>query len=261
MQFSSSISVQHDSYPKSDLTQLEIRGSLSDLWKFWICKWCHNLPAAAVPALLLPARRGSIQVPFTKGLVRHQVPAWHNQAVCTSVAQQGPEPMLFTSYLANGHLRSLRPTNESYPLSRIELVLLQGPPLWIYRQQDHCCFCCSLQWLSLLMFILLFYPLKHIRLTHQHAYTQGVVYLPVRWVRSVYTYKQPHRRNMHPLMENSLMLVFYHAEYILFILVQSFPLYTYNLFHSAPSLSLCRYPLAHKPAPEPGPGCGLLCCG
>lgn len=50
---------------------------------------------------------------------------------------------------------------------------------------------------------------------------KGVVYLPVRWVRSAYAYMQPHRCNMHRLMENPLVLFFFHAVYILFILVQS----------------------------------------
>lgn len=189
-------------------------------------------------------KRLDTQAQFTKGLVRHQVPAWHNQAVCTSAAQQGPEPMLFTSYLANGHLRSLRPTNESYPLSWMEPVLLQGPPLWIYRQQDHCCFCCSLQWLLLLMFILSFYPLKHIKLTHQHAYTHARCCLSASKMSDIslriHTATQTQDA---PFNGESSRVVFFfffflHAVYILFILVQSPTPYFASLPFSSFAFSL-----------------------
>lgn len=158
--------------------------------------------------------RGSLDTKFQSDITKQ----------CTPLAQQGPEPMLFTSYLANGHLRSFWPTNDSYPLSWMVPMVLQGLPLRIYRQQDHCCFCCSLQWLLLLMFILSFYPLKHIRLTRQHACAHARCCLSASKMSEISSCVDTAAQTQYaPFNGESSHVVFFLTEYILFMLVQPIP--------------------------------------
>lgn len=87
---------------------------------------------------------------------------------------------------------------------------------------------------------------------------KGVVYLPVRWVRSAYAYMQPQMQYAPFNGESSRVVFFSRSVYPFYSGSIPLPL-TSHLFHSAPSLSLFLDPLAHKPVP--GPGRGLVCCG
>lgn len=114
-----------------------------------------------------------------------------------------------------------------------------GPLLWVSLQRccRHRCGCCCLQWLLLLMFILSFYPLKRIILTHQHACSHARSCLSASEMAETHAHARTHTVNMDSLMEDPLTL-FLLTESILFILVQSPRSYSASLLFSSSNLSL-----------------------
>lgn len=99
---------------------------------------------------------------------------------------------------------------------------------------------------------------KRIRLTHQHAYTHARCYLSAGKMSEITVRIDTDTQTQYQsLMENPLML-FFLPEYIRFIFHPIPPFYFASI-QLLCSLSLCLYPLAHKPAPWPS--CGLDRCG
>lgn len=87
------------------------------------------------------------------------------------------------------------------------------------------------------MFILSFYPLERIILTHQHACSHARSCLSASEMAEIHAHARTHTPNMDSLMEDPLTL-FLLTESILFILVQSPCSYSASLPFSSSNLSL-----------------------